>query len=124
MIFNINKHSTLPVLKMELINDGRNDFHKFHESIQNANIYFTMTNVVTGVKIIAKKVAGIQLVEPQNDCVGDEYYIIYQFSEKETSTAGNYVGKFTIEFLDGSGTLIMPIYESLYINILEGDIKK
>ena len=62
MEFSINKNSTLPVLKLELIQDGRNDFQKFHEKIQNANIYFTMTDVVTGVKRIAKKLTTIQEV--------------------------------------------------------------
>ena len=54
MEFFINKNATLPVLKLELIRDGRNDFEKFFELIQNADIYFTMTDVVTGVKRIAK----------------------------------------------------------------------
>ena len=66
MEFHINKNSTLPVLKLELIQDGRNDFNKFHEKIQNATIHFTMTDVITGVKRIAKKVAGIQQVEPMS----------------------------------------------------------
>ena len=35
MEFFINKNSTLPKLKMELVNDGRNDFRKFYEKIQN-----------------------------------------------------------------------------------------
>ena len=56
MEFHINKNSTLPKLKLELIKDGRNDFQKFHDKIQNAVIYFTMTDVVTGVKRIAKKI--------------------------------------------------------------------
>lgn len=124
MEFFINKNSTLPVLKLELINDGRNDFHKFHEMVQNANIYFTMTDVITGVKRIAKKETGIELVLPQSNCVGEEYYLIYQFTEKETSIAGRYVGQFTIEFLDGSGTLIVPIREELFVNVLDGSIKK
>ena len=34
MEFFINKNSTLPVLKLELIRDGRNDFHKFFELIR------------------------------------------------------------------------------------------
>jgi hypothetical protein len=42
MEFFINKNSTLPKLKMELINDGRNDFRNFYEKIQNATITFTM----------------------------------------------------------------------------------
>lgn len=123
MDFYINQHATLNKLKLELIQDGRNDFHKFHEKIQNANIFFTMTDVITGVKKIAKKVADIELVEPTS-CVGEEYYLTYQFNTKETSVSGRYVGKFEINFLDGSGTLIVPIREELFINILDGSIKK
>lgn len=124
MEFFINKNSTLPLLKMELIQDGRNDFHKFFELIQNANIFFTMTDVITGVKRIAKKKAGTQLVLPQSDCTGEEYYLVYHFNSKETSVAARYVGQFEIEFLDGTGTLIVPIREQLYVNVLEGDIRK
>ncbi len=123
MEFFINKESTLPVLKMELIQDGRNDFRRFFELIQNANIYFTMTDIVTGIKRIGRKRAGTALVTPAS-CVGDEYYLIYQFSEKETSRVGRYVGQFTIDFLDGTGTLIVPIREELFINVLDGSIKK
>jgi hypothetical protein len=123
MEFSINKNSTLPVLKLELIQDGRNDFQKFHEKVQNASIYFTMTDVITGVKRIAKKLTGIEQVEPVN-CVGDEFYVIYNFTERDTSVSGRYVGQFEIDFLDGSGKLIMPIKEELFINILERTIKK
>jgi len=124
MEFHITKTATLPILKLELIRDGRNDYQKFHEKIQNADIYFTMTDVITGVKRIARKLANIQLVLPQSDCVGEEFYIIYQFTKKETSLAGRYVGQFEIEFLDGTGVLIAPIREELHINIIEGSIKK
>ncbi len=123
MEFSINKNSTLPVLKLELIQDGRNDFQKFHEKVQNANIYFSMTDVITGVKRIAKKQTNILQVEPPN-CVGDEFYLSYQFTERDTAVAGRYVGQFEIEFLDDSGTLIVPIREELFINILERTIKK
>jgi hypothetical protein len=124
MEFFINKGATLNVLKLELIQDGRNDFNKFHEKIQNANIYFSMTDVVTGVKRIAKKLTGIQQVEPATDCVGDEFYIIYQFTERDTAVGGRYVGQFEIDFLDGTVTLLAPIREELFINILERTIKK
>jgi hypothetical protein len=123
MEFFINKGASLPILKLELIKDGRNDFHNFYEKIQNAIIYFSMSDVITGVKKIGKKVAGTSLVEPVN-CVGEEYYVVYQFSESDTNKAGRYVGKFIIEFLDGSGTLIAPIKEELFINIIDGSIKK
>jgi hypothetical protein len=124
MEFFINKGATLNVLKMELIQDGRNDFYKFHEKVQNANIYFSMTDVITGVKRIAKKLTGIQQVEPASDCVGDEFYLIYQFTERDTAVGGRYVGQFEIDFLDGSGTLLVPIREELFINVLERTIKK
>ena len=122
MEFFINKNSTLPKLKLELIQDGRNDFNRFHEEVQNADIYFTMSDVITGVKKIAKKKAGIEQVEPE-DCVGPEFYLVYQFTERETSVAGRFVGQFEIIFLDGSGTLIVPIREELFINVLDGTIK-
>jgi hypothetical protein len=124
MEFFINKGATLNVLKLELIQDGRNDFYKFHEKVQNANIYFSMTDVVTGVKRIAKKLTGVQQVEPASNCVGDEFYLIYQFTERDTAVGGRYVGQFEIDFLDGSGTLLVPIREELFINVLERTIKK
>jgi hypothetical protein len=124
MEFHINKNATLPKLKLELIKDGRNDFNKFHDKIQNANITFTMVDVVTGVKKIACKSAGIEEVLPKNNCICEEFYLTYQFTTKETSVAGRYVAQFEIEFLDGSGTLIVPIREELFVNVLEGSIKK
>ncbi len=123
MEFYINKNSTLPILKMELIQDGRNDFHKFYDKVQNANITFTMTDVITGTIKIAKKQAILEQVTPTS-CVGEEFYITYHFSTKETLMAGRFVGKFEITFLDGSGTLIAPIREELFINVLDGSIKK
>lgn len=124
MEFFINKGATLNPLKMELIQDGRNDFHRFFELIQNADIYFTMTDVITGVKRIAKKHAGTQLVLPQSDCTGEEYYLTYHFSKKETANSGRFVGQFEVVFLDGTGTLIVPIRDELFINVLDGSIKK
>jgi hypothetical protein len=124
MEFSINKNSTLPVLKLSLIQDGRHDFSEFYTKIQNADVFFTMTDIITGVKKIAKKPTTIDLVEPAVDCVGDEYYLIYQFTERDTANSGRYIGSFTIEFLDGSGTLIVPIREQLYVNILDSGIKK
>lgn len=123
MEFFINRGATLNVLKLELIQDGRNDFEKFFEKIQNANIFFSMSDVVTGVKYIGLKPTSLSLVTPES-CVAEEYYLTYQFTAKETSRAGRYVGQFTIEFLDGTGTLIVPIKDELFINVLDGSIKK
>ena len=124
MEFHINKNSTLPVLKLELIKDGRNDFDKFYEKVENSTVTFTMIDVITGVIKIGKTPATFEQVLPKSDCVGDEYYITYHFPAKHTAVAGRFLGRFEITFLDGSGNLIVPIREELYINILDGGIKK
>ena len=124
MEFFINKGSTLNPLKLELIQDGRNDFRNFYDKVQNADIFFTMIDIITGVKKIAKKPASLTPITPISECVGEEYYLTYDFTEKDTSVSGRYLGQFTIEFLDGSGTLIVPIRESLYVNVLDQGIKK
>ena len=122
MDFYINKNSTLPILKLDVIQDGRNDVRQIYELIQNSNIFFSMSDLETGVKVIGKRPA--LCIPKYSDCGYDEYYIGYKFSERDTKKAGTFVGQFTIEFLDGYGTLIMPIREELYIRILDGSIKK
>jgi len=124
MDFHINKGATLPILKMELIKDGRYTYKEFHDKLQNSDMYFTMADVVTGIKKIGKKTALCILKSEYDGCENEEYYIGYQFSSKDTSKPGTYVGNFIIEFNDGSGTLIVPIREELYIHVLDGSIKK
>jgi hypothetical protein len=121
MEFFINKNSTLPYLKMELVNDGRNDFRKFYEKIQNATIKFNMYDTSTKVKLIAKSDASIELKCETCGIGGDEpeYYIVYKWDARDTRRVGQYNGEFTITFLDGTGTLIAPIRDELYINVLD-----
>jgi hypothetical protein len=127
MDFFINKNSTLPVLYLELIPDGRYDYSCFYDKLQNSNIYFMMSDIDTGVKKVGKKLTPAVKKE---ECVGDDgclrevYYLSYKFSERDTNKAGVFIGQFIIDFLDGSGELIVPIREELRINILEGSIKK
>lgn len=124
MDFHINKKATLPILKMELIRDGRYTYKEFHDKLQNSEITFCMSDIITGTKKIGRKPGLCILKSEYNGCNDEEYYIAYQFSEKDTSTPGTYVGYFTIDFLDDSGKLIVPIREELYIHILDSSIKK
>ena len=121
MEFFINKDSNLPPLKMELVNDGRNDFRKFFEKIQNATIKFNMYDVNTNLKRIAKASAGIELKCETCEIGGDEpeYYIVYKWAPRDTTKPGKFNGEFIITFLDGTGTLIAPIRSELFINILD-----
>lgn len=123
--FFINKDSVLPILRMELIYDGRHDFNKFWDAIQDSDITFTMTNVDTKVIKIANAPCYIKLREI-NGCV-NQYVICYDWKKRDTKERGTYEGVFTINFngnltseTDTSypkGDLIMPIREKLMITI-------
>ena len=128
MDFYIKQNSLLPILRMELIEDGRHDFNKFHELIQNSEITFTMVNKETGVTKIAKAPAYIKLRE-DGGCV-DQYVICFNWRKHDTKEAGNYIGHFNIDFGEvkndnyeyPKGNLIMPIREDLNITIREAKI--
>lgn len=122
--FYINQESTMPFLKMELINDGRYDFDKFYELIQDADITFTMTNSDTGVIKVANQKALIESFGV--DTCSEKYYIYYKWKKRDTKLKGKYTGKFKITF--GNYTsgdnisyeneeLLVPIQEELIIYI-------
>jgi hypothetical protein len=121
--FYINKDSLLPILRMELIEDGRHDFNKFHELIQSASIVFTMINRETGVTKIAKAPAYIKARE-DGGCV-EQYVICYDWKKRDVNEKGTFEGRFDIQFGEvkndeydyPKGNLIMPIREDLLITI-------
>ena len=55
MDFYIKKGSTLPILKMELINDGRNDYDAFHNRLQVIVLVKNITSVINFLKKKLKK---------------------------------------------------------------------
>lgn len=112
----------LPILSMMVINDGRHDFHKFHEMIQNADITFSMTDVENGVYKVANSPAFIKKLD--DTCCQDEFLVCYQFTKREIQTPGTYRGFFTIKFGEDlknddceypNGVLKVPIRDELYI---------
>lgn len=122
--FYIKQGSTLPRIQMELIEDGRHTYRKFHECIQSAEITFTMVNIDTNVTKVAKNKAYIKLRE--NDDCTEQYVICYDWKARDTKEAGTFKGTFEITFDPNikndsytypSGVLNMPIRESLYIII-------
>lgn len=123
MFHYITKGSTLPILRVELIEDGRHDFHKFQNAIQNATITFTMVNDDTNITKVAKGKCYIKKREV--DGCRDEYVICYDWKKRDTNESGTFRGLFTIDFgkikaddeTYPSGTLIAPIREDLYIII-------
>lgn len=129
--FVITKNSTLPNLRMDVINDGRYDFHKVYYALQSADVTFTMTDIDTGVKKIAN--AKAYVVEKEGLSCEEAFVIEYRWNKRDTNTAGTYIGQFKLNFngnirADGlsfpTGELIAPIAEDLVIIVNDNMIKK
>jgi hypothetical protein len=117
MEFFIKKKATLPVLKLQVVKDGRSDYNQFMNAIELSSIFFSMIDVETGLIKINSKPAGFvekTLLDPNAE---PEYYIYYQFTSTDTNRVGRYEGQFLIKNDDGN--LIVPIREQLFINVQE-----
>ena len=120
MEFFIKKNATLPILKMQVVKDGRSDYNKMMNLIEESAIFFSMVDTETGIPKIISRPAGFVnkvFVNPDQD---PEYYIYYQFTNKDTKKVGRYEGQFLLK--NDEGVLILPIREKLYINIQESFI--
>lgn len=120
MEFFINKNATLPVLKMQVVKDGRSDYHSFMNLIEKSGIFFSMVNVETGIPKITSKAAGFVSKMFDDPNTPTEYYIFYKFTKKDTQKTGRYEGQFILK--NDEGDLIVPIREKLYINVNESFI--
>lgn len=121
MNFIINKESTKPYLRMELIETGLSNHSKFYDDIQKGcEVVFTMTDINNGVKRISNSPA---YFVPRLDCDEEKYDIVYKWNKRDTQKEGTYKGEFKLTFNDGS-ILIAPIQEELIININQGSIRK
>jgi len=103
---------------MKVINDGRNDYKKIFNNLENAAITFSMMNIESNrYKVFNKQALIIPVLD--ETCGETEYYIGYKFSKNETNMAGTFKGEFKIDFLDDGTSLVIPIYEDLFINIAD-----
>ena len=128
MEFIIKKGSVNPVLRMELIKDGRYDFKKamIDNAIQDSVVKFYMKDVETGLLKVAKADADIVLA--QEEGCEEKYILQYKWKERDTKKEGIYEGWFEIDFNGDlkeegvdypSGKMIVPIQEKLQIVILD-----
>ena len=128
MEFIIKKGSVNPVLRMELIKDGRYDFKKsmIDNAIQDSVVKFYMKDVETNLLKVAKADADIVLA--QEEGCEEKYILQYKWKERDTKKEGTYEGWFEINFNGNlkeegvdypSGKMIVPIQEKLQIIILD-----
>ena len=124
--FFIIQGSVNPVLEMELINDGRYDFHKslINNALQDSIVTFNMKDEETGIFKIINGKANIVL-SAEEECE-EKYVLQYKWSERDVKKSGVFIGWFDIKFngnltTDGidypKGNLIVPIEEELRIII-------
>ena len=126
--FYINQHSVNPSLRMEMICDGKYDYKKtniFNNSIQNADVTFSMKNIENDILKVSKSKAEIVLVN-EEDCE-TKYVLQYSWRERDVKEKGIYKAWFEINFKGDifeegveypTGNLIVPIREELIIHIL------
>jgi hypothetical protein len=120
MEFFIKKNATLPLLKLQVIKDGRSDYNNFMELLETSTIFFSMVNTENGIPKITSKPAGFvekTFIDPNAE---PEYYIYYQFTNTDTNTVGKFEGQFLVKTDDGN--LILPIREKLFIYIQDSFI--
>lgn len=126
--FEIKKNSTLPSLRVELIDDGTYDFCRrdmYNNAIQNADITFSMKDENGVLKISKAKASIVKCC----DCNCTESYSIeYKWNKRDTKENGVFDAFFEINFKGDlyeegvsypEGNLIMPIHEQLKIRIME-----
>ena len=122
MEFYIKKNATLPVLKMQVVKDGRAGYQQLMQDLEVSKIFFSMVDVYTGIpKIISAPCYIVPLIFAENGAE-PEYYIYYQFTARDTNTVGRFQGQFLIK--NDEGSLILPIREELYINIQDSFISE
>jgi hypothetical protein len=120
MEFFIKKNATLPVLKLQVVKDGRSDYNSFMNTIELSAIFFSMVDVSNGIPKVSSRPAGFvekTFLDPNAE---PEYYIYYQFTPKDTNRVGRYEGQFMLR--NDDGVLILPIREPLFINVQESFI--
>ena len=120
MEFYIKKGATLPLLKMQIVKDGRSDYHKFMDLIETSTILFSMVDADTGIPKFLSKPAGFVSKNFLNETTPTEYYVYYQFTSKDTNKPGRYIGEFLLR--NEQGNLIVPLREKLYITVQDSFI--
>lgn len=125
--FAIRAGATLPVLRMELIEDGRYDYHKakINNALQDSNVVFSMKDIETGILKVSKAKALIKNADTEG--CEDKYVVEYDWQSRDTAKPGIYEGWFDIDFNgdvveDGvdyptAGRLRIPVAESLLIYV-------
>lgn len=121
MEFFIRQGASEPILKLRLIDDGKNDKSSFNDMLELCDITFEMVNVETGVPEVLNSPCYITTRNKKYNQTTDEYYITHRFNETHTANVGKYEAKVSVQFLDTNllptTKLILPVKERLFVTI-------
>ena len=78
MEFFIGQNATLPLLKLQVVKDGNNDYDDMMQFIERSTIFFSMVNIETGIPKIMTKSAGFVEKLDMNPNASPEYYVYYR----------------------------------------------
>jgi len=119
--FFIKKNSTLPVLKLPLLQSIREQYDITDEMLENVAVTFSMKNTENGLYQIANS-AGDLIINEDRPSFPDEieYTLVYKFNLRDTKNVGRFEGEFKLDFLgDFCGKITLP--NNHPINIIIGD---
>ena len=117
--FFIQKNSTLPVLKLPLLQSIREQYDITDNMLENVAVTFSMREAETGVYRIAN-VAGSLVINRDRPEYPDEveYTLTYKFKLPQTNKSGRFVGEFKLDFLgEECGKITLPNNEPIQIVI-------
>lgn len=106
MEFFVRKNSTLPVVEVSFIKDGRSDYNYYDTLLTSNTIYFSMFDVETGVYKVVNGLASYSEITKS---------ITYQLTKKNTNKVGRYEIEITIN--NGSENIKLPLPQKLFLNI-------
>ena len=125
--FFVRQGTNYPALRMELIEDGRYDFHKakINNALQDSDVVFSMKDIETGILKVSKAKAVIKNADTEG--CEDKYVVEYDWQTRDTAKPGIYEGWFDINFkgdvveagvdYPSAGKLRIPVTEDLLIYV-------
>jgi len=120
MEFFIKKNATLPVLKVNVIKDGRSDYDRTMRFLNETDIFFSMVDTETGIPRISSRPAALMQKEQLSTSAETQYYVYYQFTPFDTKKVARYKGQFL--FRNDTGIMTLPLNQDIYINVTDSFI--
>lgn len=116
MEFYIKQNSTLPILKMEIIKDGRNDYNLNSFLSASTTFLISLYDKSNDTFLFASKECFVTS-EYSDFEYKNLYYLNYQFTNKDTQKTGKYEVQISIP--SEQGVILLPLQEKYYVNVVD-----